>query len=265
MSLKIRGVRMKLIRAEEHLGTLRAEFASYIESKPYQIVREPDRDPPTLDPPTMVTIRLKQWTAPTARWSVIIGDIVHNLRSAIDHLAWQLVKANNGTPRTEQPRTQFPILLDRLTERGNVRAIEIAGGISPAATALVEALQPYNRVDDPTMHPLAILNELSNRDKHRQLNFFMPWIAVAETVTTTGLEALLGMPPQIHPGPFFNNSVVAEFPYPLGMNVDVKVSPLVTLPITWEGDQSGQMVDLLAYLVEFVREVVIEPFARAPL
>jgi hypothetical protein len=41
-------------------------------------------------------------------WSIIIGEMVHNLRSALDHLVWQLVILETS----EQPvgdRTQFPI------------------------------------------------------------------------------------------------------------------------------------------------------------
>ena len=31
-------------------------------------------------------------------WGPIIGDVVHNLRSALDHLVWQLTIANGHTP-----------------------------------------------------------------------------------------------------------------------------------------------------------------------
>lgn len=249
---------MKLIRAQEHLGTLNAEFASYTESEPYRIVRELDDE----DNPTLVTIRLNQWTAPTARWSVMIGDVLHNLRSALDHLAWQLVKINDGAPGRG---TQFPIYADRILVKPDgtevVRDITIAGGITPEAAALLESLQPYNRVEDPTLDPLFILNKLSNQDKHRTLNVYLPWVAVAVSKVQTGfLEALV--PPRIHPGPFFHNSVIGEWPYPTGMNVQVELTPLVSIPITWATDESGQVVDLLAYLLEFVREGVIEPFAR---
>ena len=37
--------------------------------------------------------------------SLVIGDAVHNLRSALDHLAWQLVLANGQTPTTQ---TAYP-------------------------------------------------------------------------------------------------------------------------------------------------------------
>src|SRR5215213_8436860 len=36
-------------------------------------------------------------------WGPIIGDVVHNLRSALDHLVWQLTIANGHTPPNPIP------------------------------------------------------------------------------------------------------------------------------------------------------------------
>ncbi len=41
--------------------------------------------------------------------SLVIGDIVHNLRSAFDHLAYQAVIAGGDTPTTN---TEFPVSWD---------------------------------------------------------------------------------------------------------------------------------------------------------
>lgn len=38
--------------------------------------------------------------------SVILGDVVHNLRGALDHLAWQIVASTGRNPSTS---TYFPI------------------------------------------------------------------------------------------------------------------------------------------------------------
>jgi len=43
---------------------------------------------------------------PPAEWSAIIGDAVHNARSALDHLAFALVEANGGSA---DENTTFPI------------------------------------------------------------------------------------------------------------------------------------------------------------
>ena len=41
-------------------------------------------------------------------WGVLIGEILHNLRSALDHLIWQLVILETGAPPTTT-KTAFPI------------------------------------------------------------------------------------------------------------------------------------------------------------
>jgi hypothetical protein len=113
---------------------------------------------------------------PPAEWSPIIGDIVHNWRSALDHLAYQLVIRNGRTPSN---RTQFPIFskspLDAsiyskakdakdALERWN-RQVR---GMHPNDVAVIERLQPYNGGHGPDIHPLLALNQLSNWDKHRE-------------------------------------------------------------------------------------------------
>ena len=45
-------------------------------------------------------------------WSIILGEILYNLRSALDHLVWQLVLANGQTPGRHN---EFPIAVDHQT------------------------------------------------------------------------------------------------------------------------------------------------------
>ena len=99
--------------------------------------------------------------------SLIIGDCLYNLRAALDYLAWQLVLAHRGRPNH---RTQFPIYDTRLTPKGRSRRIEPEGGVDAPALAVLESLQPYQRGHDAQTHPLAVLQRLSNIDKHRQLH-----------------------------------------------------------------------------------------------
>ena len=46
----------------------------------------------------------------------------------------------------------------------------INGGINHDALTIIDALQPYQRGQDVTVHPLSVLRELSNADKHRLLH-----------------------------------------------------------------------------------------------
>ncbi len=163
----LEGVWRKIARANVHLQTFGVEERAFLDRKPYRLRVDID----TQSSGDMVNEILVVETTDSvpADLSVLIGDVLYNLRSALDHLAWQLVLANQGTPND---KTAFPIFNDRTVIR-NGKAVErwlnIAGGVHRDALALIEESQPYLRTDGPTMHPLWILNELVNIDKHRLL------------------------------------------------------------------------------------------------
>ncbi len=99
-------------------------------------------------------------------WSAIIGDSFFNLRSAWDHLAWQLVELDGGKPCEH---TQFPIYDTRLNSKGNPRNVTIQPEIKRAdILAALDAIQPYQEAD--RWHSqLWVVNEFCRRDKHRTL------------------------------------------------------------------------------------------------
>jgi hypothetical protein len=169
----LEGVRQKLIRAKEHLEAFEGEVAIYAAVNPYSIVRRLEQHIPEKSGRPGVTWRVSMTAPPPPRLSVLAGDCLHNLRSALDHLAWILVLDNGGTPSDGPPGTRFPIIREvRATGTGAPRPLAIrskVGGASARALALVEDLQPYRSAQDPALHPLAILNALSNADKHRTL------------------------------------------------------------------------------------------------
>lgn len=90
------------------------------------------------------------------------GDIVNNLRSALDHLIFQLIDVHSpNSPAKVFERCAFPICQ-------NVTSYEAAKrtklqGISPDATKLLDACKPYKGADNP----LWLLDELNNICKHR--------------------------------------------------------------------------------------------------
>jgi hypothetical protein len=91
------------------------------------------------------------------------GDCAHNLRSALDHLAFLICK-----PKTEQREraVEFPITSSYAKFRGT-------GSKMPNAPrgyrTAVERLQPYHRRVHPEAMALWHLQEINNWDKHRRL------------------------------------------------------------------------------------------------
>lgn len=86
---------------------------------------------------------------------LLVGEVVHQLRSALDHLAYALVLAAGNTPTRS---TAFPVRTARPATR-----LRVDGGVTAAALTAIEDFQPYLR-RDPEAHPLQVLNTLWNID-----------------------------------------------------------------------------------------------------
>jgi hypothetical protein len=94
----------KLARADKHLDELRDMLAAHM-SRPDVVTgtaaHGPDRQ-----------CHFRCQGLPHEVHAVI-GDVTHNLRSALDHTANLLVRANGGKPQDGPGGTQFPMLMDR--------------------------------------------------------------------------------------------------------------------------------------------------------
>jgi hypothetical protein len=94
---------------------------------------------------------------------VLMGDVAHNLRSALNHTATLLLEANGGVPLERGAGTQFPICANEPAVL-EVRAKH--GAVSAEALAIIESAQPYKGTWLGRL--LAALNYVSNVDKHRK-------------------------------------------------------------------------------------------------
>jgi len=97
------------------------------------------------------------------RISVIAGEVLHHLRSALDHVVWELSLRTNDSPK---PRIQFPISDSK--EKFQEAIKRDLMDLPSEAILLIEMLQPYN-ADPIENSTLRILNAMDNADKHRLL------------------------------------------------------------------------------------------------
>jgi hypothetical protein len=158
------GARAKLDWAKVHIESFKLRERQFGQGKPYQVEAQHH---PELGDETVQNISavITAVDPVPVELQLELGDALQNMRSALDHLAWQLVVANGGTPGDA---TQFPIYDSRLTQKGKVRTVDIAGGVNQKALAIIKRLQPYRR-PNPAEHPLSVLQKLNNVDKHRLL------------------------------------------------------------------------------------------------
>ncbi len=90
----------------------------------------------------------------------IAGEIIHDLRSALDNLIYEVSRQNNNGVEVEQ--TQFVIADDQEFYRNQQRRLR---KLTEEQRLKVESIQPYNNEDKWA----SLLSDLSNRDKHRYL------------------------------------------------------------------------------------------------
>lgn len=163
------GVLAKVNRADAHLEVLDHVWTEYIRADPCPYTFSVYEDPDTGDNDVHVEI-VEQ---PPDVLSVIVGDVLHNLRSGLDHLAWELVKRAGGKPGRH---TCFPICD---TEDEWIKMVEHRrrsddrrsplDGIEPESPIwqFIQAVQPYKGAI--YAEAMTDLRVLSNADKHRTL------------------------------------------------------------------------------------------------
>jgi hypothetical protein len=171
----LRGAETKLNRAREHMHSLGAEIQSFGQRHP-QPVRLAIRDDPSLQ---LIPLMVESVTHPEPFMGAIVGDALHNLRSALDYMAWELV--GHGTESEKRRVTEsasqivFPIISGPskrgLSAEKYFEAVlpNMLPGIDIVHQRIVRQHQPYRWGDRVERHPLALLQTLSNTDKHREV------------------------------------------------------------------------------------------------
>jgi hypothetical protein len=189
----------KVKRSLHHLSELDGSIKGWLDGDAYRFVGEYNAETERF----AIVARIK---GPIPDWGPLIGDVVHNLRSALDHLAFALnakgyadTHGGAALPDKAVSDSEFPIFghgnRQRTAEQlyeGARRKYEHMGS---EAQRLLRNFQPYQRGADYSRDPLWVLHELSRIDKHREL------VALASAVTGWELEdGLIAGPGQIGGG-----------------------------------------------------------------
>lgn len=194
-------------------------------------------------------------------WSLIVGDVLHNMHSFLDHLAWQLVLLNGCDPTS---KTEFPVFKDPTLFQDKAGPKML--GMSDPVKALIKSLQPFNtRQPSADADDLWLIHELTNIDKHRRLHF--------SEISVTGGHCRIELPPgptieraeEFPGGPLDGATVLAHYrwnPSLLPPDAEVEMEIKLSFDITFakappEGppvvDLEGTgvhdlLVDVFAYL-----------------
>lgn len=111
------GVDLKLSRANAQIADLRQRVEVALDPSNYSFALEHD------SATRMHVYRVHRLPAVPPEWALEIGEIVYQLRSALDHLAWKLVLLDGGTPGhlTDFPIQDTPLARRDVAQRVNTR------------------------------------------------------------------------------------------------------------------------------------------------
>jgi len=190
---QLSGVYEKLKRAEESIVDLNSQIVAFLRERPEGGFSH-DKQKAAKE---FAEFHAKH--AIPLRFGVIAGEVVHHLRSSLEHIAWML---SNAEYRDKHPRwIGFPIFTVDPFATGDKDKIasydrQVKGILDNGAVAaldLIKELQPYKAMN-PADDPLAILQELNNEDKHHTLILIVaPWkgtldISTLRTFTISGFN-----------------------------------------------------------------------------
>src|SRR5215471_17857179 len=98
----IAAIRLKIERAKEHLRDLQSAVSAFLATKPYKVDVKRDVDTRKL------IYFVSSVTATPAALPVITGDVLQNLRSALDHLAYRLEVVGLGSAPSDPRYIAYP-------------------------------------------------------------------------------------------------------------------------------------------------------------
>jgi len=163
---ELESARLKLNRAREHIEGLKTEQERWAKDHPQPFAWRLQDD---VEPDRILGL-ISQMDDPPGFMSTIVGDIVHNLRSSLDHITWQLVQHGTCTSLKPSDETQIQLPIYNTLPEFDANRKRRLPGVLDVQETIVRRYQPYQRGVAAADHPFAILEVLSNTDKHRNIH-----------------------------------------------------------------------------------------------
>jgi hypothetical protein len=156
------GCRAKVGRAEYLLKPLAEEWSAFLDEKPWPSRVENGSEP------DWYSIYFDFSTPPPPVLSVMVGELAHDLRSCLDHLAWrEAVEGLGREPTKDEGRgIGFPLARDE----SDFKSAEVLRYVSHDARTALERSQPYNRSTSEEGASLRVIHWYNRLDKHRTLH-----------------------------------------------------------------------------------------------
>jgi hypothetical protein len=170
-TLDLTGSWAKLKWAKRHINQLRAEITEAGKGDPKRISLRRQYEPDQ----RAVVYRIDRFIEVRDYWGLMVGDALHNLRGALDHLAWQLALRHfNGVAPTDMKiirHIQFPIVSDKNNWPTHVHRKHMdAADADKLAGFQPFNLGPISRASGQFIHPTESIALVNDIDKHRLIH-----------------------------------------------------------------------------------------------
>lgn len=242
----------KLRRARVHEAEIGRLWNEWLASDAVSVVQQPR------DSEGVVWLR---WVIPAGvptELALAFGDMVVNARSALDYLVWQLALLGEGGPTKDHA---FPIV--RRPEHWADAQRRRLRGIAPAWVEVIRRSQPcFAPEGERGLHPLAILDQLANVNKHRVLQrsevsirHLEPQVTFSKP-TPPGLTVQLEIPvpPVLADGA---PAIGVVFSAPVDVTIEPGPNSIFALRFVDDIPHAGDFPDLLTAVDDLI--VVFEP------
>src|SRR5712664_3043441 len=150
---------IKVHRAKEHFNKFIADVKAFGGRNPYVVWADENSEP------AMKLHKVKIIEDVPALSSAQIGDIVHNLVSALDALATSLIVAKGFTSEAEMQETYFPISWSQ-GALSKPKPLKFFGRVGPEVEKTIRAMEPYRGGKGDALWRLHRLDII---DKHRTI------------------------------------------------------------------------------------------------
>ncbi len=270
MSDPLESARIKLKRANLHVSTAKREMFRFFkaheqptfDAKPYGAT-----GPLTPGNEFAFTIFVTSSSYPDLpdSFGARFGDAIHNYRSVLDHITWQLVSHRTTPPTTlrehAQRAIQFPCYGSETAFKEHIR--ERLPGVARTVIDYIHSRYAYDR-GQATNEPLLALAKLSNDDKHRTIHAFVSALAgIQHQHTFTRCKPIEFIPPST-PQELETNAVIGTFRV-IVLAADPKVEMGLTPQLYVVLEDGRPMLQTLNLIREQVETILNAPEIAAAL
>ncbi|HEX3571777.1 MAG TPA: hypothetical protein VHU44_13230 [Acidobacteriaceae bacterium] len=156
------GIAEKLKRADQNIVNLDTEIKSFLQGGEYPVIPKPNTQG------WEEALAYHRHKPIPLRFSVLTGEIVHHLRSSLDHVVWHF---SDSAARAKPHSIEFPIFEIEPTEKNEIAryAGKVKGITNANVLRLIKEMQPYQVGSDVANHLLLIIHNMDRWDKHREL------------------------------------------------------------------------------------------------